>query len=97
MNQEYTSNGISKEAYVKKEVILSASTIESQKLLILFAKGQAEIKKRYKITIIQKLQVGQNMRNRVGMLELVFSLTWNFKSLEEKKKDVQYFLKKKPF
>ena len=95
---EYTSNGVSKVAYVKKEVILSASTFESPKLLMLSGIGPAKDLQKHNIKVIHELPVGRYMHNhiKVGGLDFSFSNEsyWTLTTLSQMKEHVSYYLKK---
>ncbi|XP_033220896.1 glucose dehydrogenase [FAD, quinone]-like [Belonocnema kinseyi] len=93
---EYTSNGIPKVIYAKKEVIVSGGALESPKLLMLSGIGPAEDLKKHKISVISDLPVGRNMHNHIRISELDFSLAnksyWTLKSLKEMIGDVNNYL-----
>ncbi|XP_033220895.1 glucose dehydrogenase [FAD, quinone]-like [Belonocnema kinseyi] len=94
---EYISDGISKFAYVKKEVILSASTFESPKLLMLSGIGPADDLKQHNINVIHELPVGRHMHNHIKVGGLEFSFPnesyWTLTTLEKMRDDVNYYLK----
>ncbi|XP_033227028.1 glucose dehydrogenase [FAD, quinone]-like [Belonocnema kinseyi] len=94
---EYTHDGKSKISYIKKEVILSAGTIESPKLLMLSGIGPKEILEKHNITIFQDLPVGRNLHNHIKIGLLDFSMTnksyATLTTLEKMKEDVNRYLK----
>ncbi|XP_033211417.1 glucose dehydrogenase [FAD, quinone]-like [Belonocnema kinseyi] len=94
---KYTHKGKSKIAYAKKEIILSAGTIESPKLLMLSGIGPKEILEKRNIKVIQDLPVGRNMHNHIKIGKLDFSFTnksySTLTNLENMKEDVFRYLK----
>ncbi|XP_076749277.1 glucose dehydrogenase [FAD, quinone]-like [Xylocopa sonorina] len=69
---EYVHNNQRKKVYCSKEVILSAGTIDSAKLLMLSGIGPKDHLEELGIKVIQDLKVGYNMYEHVGFLGLVF-------------------------
>ncbi|XP_033209727.1 glucose dehydrogenase [FAD, quinone]-like [Belonocnema kinseyi] len=94
---EYKYDGKSEIAYAKKEVIISAGTIESPKLLMLSGIGPKEILEKHNIDLIQDLPVGRNMHTHIEIGKLDFSFrNKNYSTLttlEEMKQDVLRYLK----
>lgn len=69
---EYTRNNQSKRVYCSKEVILSAGTIDSAKLLMLSGIGPKDHLEELGIKVIQDSKVGYSMYEHVGFLGLTF-------------------------
>ncbi|XP_026675090.1 glucose dehydrogenase [FAD, quinone]-like [Ceratina calcarata] len=69
---EYIQNNQNKKVYCSKEVILSAGTIDSAKLLMLSGIGPKEHLQELGIKVIEDLRVGYNMYEHVGFLGLTF-------------------------
>ncbi|XP_029037746.2 glucose dehydrogenase [FAD, quinone]-like [Osmia bicornis bicornis] len=92
---EYTSTitGFSKLVSARKEVILSAGTINSPKILMLSGIGPMEDLKKHGINVFSDLPVGRNLQDHVTMDGLVIALnaTSTTKTNLEKKKDVFYY------
>ncbi|BES91294.1 GMC oxidoreductase [Nesidiocoris tenuis] len=63
----YTRNGVKKIAYAKKEVILTAGTVNTPKLLMLSGVGRREVLVKHNIPVISDLKVGENLHNHVGI------------------------------
>ena len=94
---EYIYNGVSKTVYAKKEVILSAGSFASPKLLMLSGIGPAEDLRKVGINIIKDLPVGHNLQDHIAMVGLVLvtntSTTSFFDPLENKVSDVKQWRK----
>ncbi|KAL7288993.1 hypothetical protein TKK_0016951 [Trichogramma kaykai] len=69
---QYIRNGKKYTVKATKEVILSAGTIDSAKLLMLSGIGPKEHLEEVGINVIQNSQVGYNMYEHVGFLGLTF-------------------------
>ncbi|CAL7944277.1 unnamed protein product [Xylocopa violacea] len=69
---EYVQNNQRKKVYCSKEVILSAGTIDSAKLLMLSGIGPKDHLEELGIKVVQDLKVGYNMYEHVGFLGLTF-------------------------
>nr|XP_034185986.1 glucose dehydrogenase [FAD, quinone]-like [Osmia lignaria] len=69
---EYTRNNQSKRVFCSKEVILSAGTIDSAKLLMLSGIGPKDHLEELGIKVIQNSKVGYSMYEHVGFLGLTF-------------------------
>lgn len=95
---EYTSgNNRTKlnRVFAEKEVILSAGSINSPKILMLSGIGPREELEKYGIQVISNLSVGRNLQDHVTMNGLVIAL--NFTSTNEnismKEDDISYYKK----
>ncbi|KAK1117179.1 hypothetical protein K0M31_016876 [Melipona bicolor] len=95
---EYTSgNNRTKlnRVFAKKEVILSAGSINSPKILMLSGIGPREELEKYGIQVISNLSVGRNLQDHVTTNGLVIAL--NFTSTNEnismKEDDISYYKK----
>ncbi|XP_033229601.1 glucose dehydrogenase [FAD, quinone]-like [Belonocnema kinseyi] len=96
---EYTSTANSlksaKVAYAKKEVISSAGSINSPKLLMLSGIGPAKDLKKLGIKVIANLPVGKNMQDHVTFNGVLIPLhqTVTEKSFKHKQADLEEYLK----
>ncbi|RLU16177.1 hypothetical protein DMN91_011937 [Ooceraea biroi] len=70
-----TATGFVKVAYAQKEVILSAGTINSPKLLMLSGVGPAEELAKHGIKVLQDSNVGRNLQDHVTMDGLVIAVS----------------------
>lgn len=70
---EYTSSitGDSKRVFAKKEVIVSAGTIQSPKLLMLSGIGPRDELERHGINVIKNLSVGHNYHNHITCRNII--------------------------
>lgn len=71
---KYLKNGKVHTAYAKKEVIVSAGTINSPKLLMLSGIGPKEHLSNLNITVKQALSVGENLHDHVTFNGLIVAL-----------------------
>ena len=69
---EYVKHGQRNRVYCVKEVILSAGTIDSAKLLMLSGIGPEEHLRELGIKVIRDSKVGHNMYEHIGFLGLTF-------------------------
>ncbi|XP_032664005.1 glucose dehydrogenase [FAD, quinone]-like [Odontomachus brunneus] len=95
---EYLSSatGYVKVALARKEVILSAGTINSVKILMLSGVGPAEELTKHGIHVLQDSAVGRNLQDHVTMDGLVIAVSNVTATAEDdamKMKDVYYFKK----
>ena len=67
--------------FAKKEVILSAGSVNSPKILMLSGIGPREELEKYGIQVISNLSVGRNVQDHVGMYGLVTAI--NFTSTSQ--------------
>ncbi|GJQ80255.1 hypothetical protein Trydic_g23826 [Trypoxylus dichotomus] len=72
---EYLRNGRVQNAYAKKEVILSAGSINSPKILMLSGVGPSEQLQSLSITVLQDLSVGYNLHDHTTIDGVIFTLT----------------------
>lgn len=88
-------NGEKKIVFAKKEIIISAGTIDSPKLLMLSGIGPSEELKKHNINIIKDLQVGQNLQDHVAIdgLRIKLNKTSTEKSLKKRIHDLEQYLK----
>ncbi|XP_043257465.1 glucose dehydrogenase [FAD, quinone]-like [Colletes gigas] len=97
MGVEYVSTvtGSTKVVLARKEVILSAGTINSPKILMLSGIGPTQELKKHGIETVSHLAVGRNLQDHVTMDGLVVALntTVTSKDDEAKKKDVFFYEK----
>ncbi|XP_033229609.1 glucose dehydrogenase [FAD, quinone]-like [Belonocnema kinseyi] len=98
---EYTSTAnnlkTKKVAHVKKEVIVSAGTINSPKLLMLSGIGPSQDLQKLGIEIIKNLPVGKNFQDHVSFKGIHIRLsnkTITTKPYEQKKADLNEYLRK---
>ncbi|CAB0036261.1 unnamed protein product [Trichogramma brassicae] len=77
--------------YANKEVILSAGSIDSPKLLMLSGIGPADVLKESRVPQIHKLPVGSNLQDHVNVLG--FGMTMSSRpQLENFRNDLAYWL-----
>ncbi|XP_041971827.1 glucose dehydrogenase [FAD, quinone] [Aricia agestis] len=69
---EFVRNKMAYRIRARKEVILSAGTINSAQLLLLSGIGPAEELAKHRIPLIQNLKVGHNLQDHVGLGGLTF-------------------------
>lgn len=69
---EYVRNGKRRIIKASKEIVLSAGTIDSAKLLMLSGIGPKDHLERLGIEVVQDLKVGYNLKEHVGFLGLTF-------------------------
>jgi len=81
---EYIKDGIWKTVISSKEVILSAGTIDSPKLLMLSGIGPKKHLEELGIPVIQDSKVGYNMYEHVGFLGLTFMVNQSVTLLSSK-------------
>lgn len=75
---EFVKKGRNRTVYAKKEVILSAGTINSPQLLMLSGVGPKDHLENLGIPVIQDLPVGQNLLDHYGtfrMFTLIYILS----------------------
>ena len=81
--------------FTKKEVIVSAGTINSPKILMLSGIGPREELNKHRINVISNLSVGRNLQDHVSMHGLIIAL--NFTSTRKtnsmKEKDISRYEK----
>lgn len=86
--------GTSQVVYAKKEVIVSAGTLSSPKILMLSGIGPKEELEKHNISLIFNSSVGRNLHNHVKIESLVFSLAnKTLPDLDQKVKDLENYLK----
>ncbi|KAK9294322.1 hypothetical protein QLX08_011028 [Tetragonisca angustula] len=95
---EYTSrNNRTKlnTVFARKEVILSAGSINSPKILMLSGIGPKEELKKHGIKVISDLSVGKNLQDHVSFFGLIISLnsTSTNKNISKKEEDIFYYKK----
>ncbi|XP_051168491.1 glucose dehydrogenase [FAD, quinone]-like [Leptopilina boulardi] len=93
---EYTNKyGKKKIVMAQKEVIISAGTVNSPKLLMLSGIGVSQELKKHNIKIIKDLPVGRNLHDHVtvGGLRIKLNKTSTKKSLKKRIEDVELYLK----
>lgn len=93
---EYYSakNNLTKVALAHKEVIVSAGTVNSPKLLLLSGIGPANELRKHEIDVIQESAVGRNLANQVTTrgLTVMLNKTATIKSLQDIEKDCSQWL-----
>ena len=93
---EYASNknSPSQVAYVKKEVIITAGTLNSPKVLLLSGIGPKEELKKHNISLIYDSSVGRNFHNHLSAQKLAYSLpNTTLPSFEKMKRDLELYKK----
>lgn len=91
-----TATGFVKVALARKEVILSAGTINSPKILMLSGVGPARDLAKHGIRVLRDSAVGQNLQDHVtmdGLLIAVSNMTATIKDNAMKMKDVYHYKK----
>ncbi|KAJ8682944.1 hypothetical protein QAD02_018736 [Eretmocerus hayati] len=81
---EYIRNGKRRTLQATKEVILSAGTIDSAKLLMLSGIGPRDHLQDLGIDVIRDLKVGYNMYEHVGFLGLTFTVNQSVSLLQSR-------------
>ena len=93
---EYIQNNQRNRVYCSKEVILSAGTIDSAKLLMLSGIGPKDHLEELGIKVLQDSKVGYNMYEHIGFLGLTFMVNQPVSLLQSRLARpgvfVQYFL-----
>lgn len=90
---EYVTEGKVGYAITSKEVILSAGTINSPKILMSSGVGPAEDIGRFGIPILKDLRVGYNLQDHATIDGVVFALTnHTTRDISEFKRDLDYYL-----
>ncbi|XP_051156142.1 glucose dehydrogenase [FAD, quinone]-like [Leptopilina boulardi] len=69
-----TKTGATKVVMARKEVILSAGTIESAKLLMLSGIGPQDELQKHGINVVQNLSVGQNLHDHVSFVGINYQI-----------------------
>ncbi|XP_011339416.1 glucose dehydrogenase [FAD, quinone] [Ooceraea biroi] len=81
---EYVKDDMRKKVFCSKEVILSAGTIDSAKLLMLSGIGPRDHLEELGIPVIQDSKVGYNMYEHIGFLGLTFMVNQSVSLLQSK-------------
>ncbi|XP_025159050.1 glucose dehydrogenase [FAD, quinone]-like [Harpegnathos saltator] len=81
---EYIQDATLKRVFCKKEVVLSAGTIDSAKLLMLSGIGPKDHLEDLGIPVIQDSKVGYNMYEHIGFLGLTFLVNQTVSLLQSK-------------
>ncbi|XP_072756190.1 glucose dehydrogenase [FAD, quinone]-like [Anoplolepis gracilipes] len=81
---EYVKDNVWKKVTCSKEVLLSAGTIDSAKLLMLSGIGPRDHLKELNIPVIQDSKVGYNMYEHIGFLGLTFMVNQSVSLLQNK-------------
>jgi len=81
---EYLKNGKKSTVLASKEVVLSAGTIDSAKLLMLSGVGPRDHLESLGIDVIQDSKVGYNMYEHVGFLGLTFTVNQSVSLLQSR-------------
>ena len=79
--------------FARKEVILSAGSINSPKILMLSGIGPREELKKYGIPVISNLSVGRNLQDHVGLYGLVTAInfTSTIESISMEEEDISSY------
>ncbi|CAL1689799.1 unnamed protein product [Lasius platythorax] len=95
---EYIKDNVWKKVICSKEVLLSAGTIDSAKLLMLSGIGPRDHLEELNIPVIQDSKVGYNMYEHIGFLGLTFMVNQSVTLLQQKLLNptilLEYFLYK---
>ncbi|KAF6197989.1 hypothetical protein GE061_007734 [Apolygus lucorum] len=89
---EYVKNNKKYTVRAKKEVILSAGSLNSPQLLMLSGVGPEEHLKEMGIPVIQNLKVGDNMQDHVSMAGLAFLVNDTVSIIESRFTSARYIL-----
>ncbi|KAG7204873.1 hypothetical protein KM043_005273 [Ampulex compressa] len=81
---EYARNGFWKKVLCTKEVLLSAGTIDSAKLLMLSGIGPRDHLEQLGIKVVRDSKVGYNMYEHVGFLGLTFMVNQSVSLLQSR-------------
>ncbi|XP_039305298.1 glucose dehydrogenase [FAD, quinone] [Solenopsis invicta] len=81
---EYVKDNVWKKVTCSKEILLSAGTIDSAKLLMLSGIGPKEHLEELNIPVIQDSKVGYNMYEHIGFLGLTFMVNQSVSLLQNK-------------
>lgn len=81
---EYVKDGTTKQVFCAKEVVLSAGTIDSAKLLMLSGIGPKDHLEKLGIPMIQDSKVGYNMHEHIGFLGMTFLVNQSVSLLQSK-------------
>ncbi|XP_054004410.1 glucose dehydrogenase [FAD, quinone]-like isoform X2 [Hylaeus anthracinus] len=81
---EYSWNNQTKKVFSSKEVVLSAGTIDSAKLLMLSGIGPKDHLEELGIKVIQDSKVGYNMYEHIGFLGLTFMVNQSVALLQSR-------------
>lgn len=91
---EYVQNGVSKMAFAKKEVIVSAGAIMSPKILMLSGIGDSQHLQSFGIKVIKQLAVGYNLQDHTTIDGVLLSLA-NYSATsvddQQRQRDVYYY------
>lgn len=89
-----TDKSSTKKVFAKKEVILSAGSIDSPKLLMLSGVGPKDNLKESRIEVIQELPVGKNLQNHFSITPVSISMANKSEpfTMETLHNDVVYWL-----
>lgn len=89
---EYVENNVRRKVTCTKEIILSAGTIDSAKLLMLSGIGPREHLEELNIPVIQDSKVGYSMYEHVGFLGLTFMVNQSVSLLQNNLLNPNLFL-----
>lgn len=94
---EYLYKNKVRRAFADKEVIISAGSLNSPKILMLSGIGPKKHLKKMNIEVVKNLAVGRNLQDHVTSDGIVIRVkkTATDKPLEEKKKDAILYKKKR--
>lgn len=81
---EFVRNKMIHRIRARKEVILSAGTINSAQILMLSGIGPAEELKKHRIPVIQNLRVGRNLQDHIGLGGLAFMVNKEISIVESR-------------
>ncbi|KPJ15961.1 Glucose dehydrogenase [acceptor] [Papilio machaon] len=81
---EFVRNKMVQRVRARKEVILSAGTINSAQLLMLSGIGPAEELTKHRIPIVQNLRVGRNLQDHIGAGGLTFMVNKKISIVEHR-------------
>lgn len=81
---EYVKDNVWKKIICSKEILLSAGTIDSAKLLMLSGIGPREHLEELNIPVIQDSKVGYSMHEHIGFLGLTFMVNQSVSLLQNK-------------
>lgn len=90
---EYIKDNVWKKVTCSKEILLSAGTIDSAKLLMLSGIGPREHLEELSIPVIRDSKVGYSMYEHVGFLGLTFMVNQSVSLLQDKFLNSSVFLK----
>ncbi|XP_011315257.1 glucose dehydrogenase [FAD, quinone] isoform X1 [Fopius arisanus] len=89
---KFVKNGVTQTVRARKEVVLSAGTIDSAKLLMLSGIGPKQHLEDLGITVLRDLPVGHNLYEHIGFLGLTFMVNQSLSFLQNRLVTPRYIM-----